>query len=160
MADSPLFIDTNILVFANVAEAPKHALALGALRQARRTRREMWINRQVLREFLAVRTRPQTFAEAAEVQTVVERVRWFTSHFRVAEESAAVTQKLLELMESYQVGGKQVHDATIVATMLVNGVRHLLTDNPDDFRRFEDQITIETIEVDEALTEQEESPES
>ena len=40
-------------------------------------------------------------------------------------------------------GGKQIHDANIVATMLRYGVLALLTCNPEDFLRFKTLITIE-----------------
>ncbi len=160
MADSQLFVDTNILVFANVAEAPKHDMALHALKQSYSDKREMWISRQILREFLAVRTRVQTFAKAADIKTIIERIRWFESHFRVAEDNAAVTRKLIEIMENHQVGGKQVHDANIVATMLVNGIDNLLTDNFDDFKRYEDLINIESIETKKPTLEENESTEN
>jgi predicted nucleic acid-binding protein len=34
---------------------------------------------------------------------------------------------------TYQLQGKRVHDARLVAVMLVHGVTHLLTFNPGDF---------------------------
>ena len=40
------------------------------------------------------------------------------------------------------VGGKQIHNANIVATMLAYGERKLLTLNAADFRRYEDRIEL------------------
>jgi len=40
------------------------------------------------------------------------------------------------------MGGRQVHDANIVATMQVYGITHLLTHNTDDFARFAHLITV------------------
>ena len=51
MDDKPLFIDTNILIYANVATAPFHEQALNAIKSAHQAKRELWISRQVLREF-------------------------------------------------------------------------------------------------------------
>jgi predicted nucleic acid-binding protein len=48
----PLFIDTNILIYANVATAPFHEQALNALRTAYQSKRHLWVSRQVLREFI------------------------------------------------------------------------------------------------------------
>ncbi len=62
--------------------------------------------------------------------------------FKIADETAEVTAQLLDLLKTYPTGGKQVHDANIVATMLVNGVDTLLTMNVDDFRRFEGRIKL------------------
>ena len=39
-------------------------------------------------------------------------------------------------------GGKQIHDANIVATMLAYGERRLLTLNARDFRRYTDRIEL------------------
>ena len=40
------------------------------------------------------------------------------------------------------VGGRQIHNANIVATMLAYGERKLLTLNAADFRRYEDRIEL------------------
>ena len=99
----------------------------------------LWVNRQVLREFVATRTRPQAFAKPSPIQVVIERVRYLEQHFQVADDTAAVTHQLLALMGNYPIGGKQVHDANIVATMLTYGIPCLLTHNAKDFERFGDR---------------------
>ena len=60
----------------------------------------------------------------------------------VVDDNSFVTENLLKLVEQYPVGGKQIHDANIVATMHVYNISHLLTNNPDDFKRFSDTITV------------------
>jgi predicted nucleic acid-binding protein len=61
----------------------------------------------------------------------------------VLKEDDAVLAELLTLVREYQVLGKQVHDANIVATMLANGIGQLATLNFADFRPFEEEIAIE-----------------
>jgi predicted nucleic acid-binding protein len=56
-----------------------------------------------------------------------------------------VTDQLLQLLASYKLGGKQVHDANIVATMQAYGISALLTHNIKDFDRFREMIRIEGI---------------
>jgi len=53
-----------------------------------------------------------------------------------------VGAQLVELGSRYSFGGRQVHDANIVATMLAYGERRLLTFNDPDFQRFNDVIEI------------------
>lgn len=53
-----------------------------------------------------------------------------------------MTGLLLGPMERLAINGKQVHDANIVATMQAHGIRHLLTYNASDFRRYAEWITI------------------
>jgi predicted nucleic acid-binding protein len=141
----PLFIDTNILLYANVATAPLHEQALATIRNAHQAGRPLWISRQVLREFIAVRTRPQTFAQPSAPEVVIERVRYLENHFQVANDTEAVTGQLIKLMGDYKIGGKQVHDANIVATMQAYDIPCLLTHNAKDFERFEEVIRIEEI---------------
>jgi predicted nucleic acid-binding protein len=141
---SALFVDTNVLVYANVAEAPLHAQALSALTRAQQAGRTLWISRQVLREYLVTLTRPQAFA-AVPRATVLEQVQRFVERFDVADDTAAVTAQLCKLMADIPVGGKQVHDANLVATMLVYGIPAVLTHNGQDFARFAQRVRVETV---------------
>lgn len=143
-AADPLFVDTNVLVYANVLEAPLHERALGAIYAAQQAGRPLWISRQVIREYLMVMTRPQAFENLPRT-TVLEQVERFVAHFQVADETPAVTTHLLALMETYAIGGKQVHDANLVASMQAHGIRCLLTHNTEDFQRFADMIILEGI---------------
>jgi predicted nucleic acid-binding protein len=142
----PLFIDTNILIYSNVATAPLHEQALAAIKEAHQAGRPLWISRQVLREFIAARTRPQTFALPSAPEVVIERVRYLEERFQVADDTAAVTSQLVQLMGDFKIGGKQVHDANIVASMLAYGIPCLLTHNVKDFERFGEVIRIEGID--------------
>lgn len=143
----PLFIDTNILIYANVATAPLHQQALNAIKTVHQNERPLWISRQVLREFIAVRTRPQTFAQPSTADVVIERVGYLEERFQVADDTAAVTEQLLKLMADFKIGGKQIHDANIVATMLAYDIPYLLTHNVKDFERFSGLIKIEGLVV-------------
>lgn len=145
MAADRVFVDTNILVYATVPAAPSYANARRALAERHAAGAELWISRQVLRECVAVLTRPQTYAVPMSGSDVAARIRSLESQFRVADETSDVTAQLLRLIELVPTGGKQVHDANIVATMLVNGVGTLLTANAPDFARFGTRIRVEPL---------------
>jgi hypothetical protein len=70
------------------------------------------------------------------VATAIADVRRFIQSFEIAEDGDAVTARLLDLLSRYATAGKQVHDANIVPTMQVHGVRRLLTFNGADFQRY------------------------
>lgn len=140
--DKPVFIDTNILIYANVASAPYHQLAIETLQSFNSLAVELWLSRQILREFIATLTRPQTFINAQPPDVIVERIQFFEQRFRITEDSAQVTARLLELLQTIPMGGRQVHDANIVATMLTADVDQLLTHNVSDFNRFSSRITV------------------
>lgn len=60
----------------------------------------------------------------------------------MADDTVNVTTQLLLLLRDYPTGGKQVHDANIVATMLAYNIDTLITQNIDDMQRFSDKIAI------------------
>lgn len=140
-----VFIDTNILIRATIASAPLHEPAAARLEQLWQSGAELWISRQVIREYLMNVTRPQSYSAPVPADRAVEQIRRFQSRLKIADETSAVTEQLLTLIASVVVGGKQVHDANIVATMLVYGIDTLLTLNVEDFRRFDDQIKLMTL---------------
>ncbi len=62
--------------------------------------------------------------------------------FQVLEGASGIADAWEKLVSEYLVLGKQAHDANLVATMLVHGVRRLLTFNGDDFKRY---VSVEVI---------------
>ena len=62
--------------------------------------------------------------------------------FEILEDGPQVMGMLEELCRDVPVGGKQIHDANIVATMLAYGESRLLTFNRSDFRRFGDRLEL------------------
>jgi predicted nucleic acid-binding protein len=137
------FVDTNVLVYATNARSPWRRDAEALLSLARQRGIELVISTQVVREYLAVTTRPEAGKiDKSTVRDALDNVRTFQSELRVIPEDSAVSERFVELVEQYEVGGKQVHDANIVACMLIHGVRSLLTFNAHDFKRFADLITI------------------
>lgn len=61
------------------------------------------------------------------------------------EDGPVVTEEVLRLMTRFPTGGKRVHDANPVATMLAHGVTRPLTFNEADFRRFGALVALEPI---------------
>ena len=79
--DKRVFLDTNVLVYANVAEAPLHLVALQVIQLREQAGVELWISRQVLREYLATLSRPQTFTPPIPVATLITQVHSFATRF-------------------------------------------------------------------------------
>jgi predicted nucleic acid-binding protein len=142
---SPLFIDTNILIYANLPASPYCARARKRLLELETSGVDLWISRQVIREYVAILSRPDTVTPSLRMEDLLSDVERLVQGFIVADENAATTAQLLDLLAHVSVAGKQVHDANIVATMLVYGIPRLLTENVADFRRFEPRIQIESL---------------
>ena len=71
---------------------------------AQQSERPLWISRQVLREFIAARTRPQTFAKPSTSEVVIERVRYLGERFQVADDNSLVTEQLIKLLGDFKIG--------------------------------------------------------
>ncbi len=95
-----------------------------------------------MREYLAVITRPQSWAVATPMDQALDDINWLSENFEILEDGPQVTETLIALCREVPVGGRQVHDANIVATMLAHGERRLLTFNTADFRRYGDRIAL------------------
>lgn len=135
------FIDTNVLVYATAAASPNHARARDALARLA-SGGPLAISRQVLREYLAVTTRPQVWAKPLTLAEALADADGFSRRFAILEDGPPVWDRLASLGRGFWFGGRQVHDANIVATMLAHGETRLLTFNDADFRRFSSVIEI------------------
>jgi predicted nucleic acid-binding protein len=70
---------------------------------------------------------------AAEAEAEVNRLKAF---FSLLPDTAAIYQEWERLVVVYAVRGVNVHDAKLVAAMLVHGLTHVLTFNISDFARY------------------------
>lgn len=77
-----VFVDTNVWIYASVPNAPLHQRAREALDGATTP---LWTSRQVLREFLAVMSRPQAFFTGeAPIGDLIARVQLIETRCRIA----------------------------------------------------------------------------
>jgi predicted nucleic acid-binding protein len=130
------FVDTNVLVYHTARSAPLRDRSRAALARVAAGER-LAISRQILREYIAVMTRPQTRGKALTLTEATADTAAFLRRFSVLEDGPPVWHQLMEL-------SRQVHDANVVAAMPAHGERRLLTFNEADFRRFSALIEIVT----------------
>jgi predicted nucleic acid-binding protein len=137
------FVDTNVLVYATARSAPFRDRSRAALARLAGTE-QLAVSRQILREYIAVMTRHQTWGTALTLAEATADAAAFARRFSVIEDGPSVWDRLVELSRRYSFGGRQVHDANVVATMLAHSERRLPTFNGADFRRFTPLIEILT----------------
>jgi predicted nucleic acid-binding protein len=143
-----LFIDTNILIHVTNTQSPWQKIAEKTLIQAKAQNIELVISPQILREYLAAATRLTVLNDNdISFSMIIENIKYFQEEFTVVEDNQlAVLNQLMELVQTIATAGKQIHDANIVATMLVHDINHLLTHNTNDFKRFSQFIQILPLE--------------
>src|SRR5262245_57315992 len=111
------FVDTNILLRAIIPQMLLHSQCEALVHQLWVDDTELWISRQIIREYLVQATHPQTFQPQLTIDQVSNQVATIRSLFRVADDTDSVTTHLMALLQTHSTSGKQVHDANVVATM-------------------------------------------
>ncbi len=142
MADKKVFIDSNVLVYANNSLSPFCHAARTKLEALAATPESLWVTRQVFREFAVIVTREMLSIGRVDFELLESTINRFGESFNVAEESQAVTTRWLQLLKETNTAGKQIHDANIVAAMLVHGIDSILTNNVSDFNRFSHLVNV------------------
>ncbi|MCI0556539.1 MAG: PIN domain-containing protein, partial [Anaerolineae bacterium] len=135
-AESPLFLDTNVLIYASIQEAPEHPAVRGFVEQHLSLGTPLYISRQVLREYLAVLSRPQSNFKNIPQASVLLWLKTWRDRCRVLDDTEIVMETLWQLYADIPFGGKQVHDANLIATLFSYGLDTLVTVNTADFVRF------------------------
>ncbi|MGI8577394.1 MAG: type II toxin-antitoxin system VapC family toxin [Nocardioidaceae bacterium] len=136
-------LDTNVLLAATDEARQEHEQAVAAINVWPASGLVLYTSGQILREYLAVATRPvgQNGLGMGRLDAVAN-VRALRVRLNLLAEDTKVSDRLLELLETVECGGKQVHDANVVATMLVHGIDTVVTMNADDFGRFGDHVLV------------------
>ena len=142
-----MFIDTNVLVAVRFVTAPDHGTALTGLNRAGESTEPLYISRQIVREYLATVTRPQSWSTPLPMTDALEDVARLISSFEVLEDGPRVMDMLTALCRAVPVAGRQIHDGNIVATMMAYGERRLLTFNRGDFRRYGERLELVDMEA-------------
>lgn len=136
-------LDTNVLLAATDESRATHTQALDLLSAWPAAGTVLYTSGQILREYLAAATRPaEVNGLGLSRADAVANTRALRGRLRVLAESEKVADRLLALLDEVECFGQQVHDANIVATMLVHGVDTVVTSNADDFARFAHLITV------------------
>jgi predicted nucleic acid-binding protein len=132
-----VLLDSNVLLRWNIRTAPQSQLVIRAIDRLIAGGGEPCYTSQNLGEFWNVLTRPLdrngfglTPAEAEQRALRVE------NRVELLPDDPDVHFVWRRLLVDHQVSGVQVHDARLVASMLVHGVPRILTLNTRDFARY------------------------
>lgn len=137
MVGEILFLDTNVLLTATDVLRPSHLEAQRIFSKAGQQGFHLAVSGQVLREYLAVATRPvEANGLGLTVPDAVANVERFLEFANLFEETEAVALRLRELAKNFDIRGPRIHDANIVATMQVHRIPVLVTQNSKDFIGF------------------------
>lgn len=142
----PVVVDTNVLLAATDRSRARHSAATDLLAT---DDRDLAITPQVVREYLAVATRPvEANGLGMDGPDAVANAEQLLTVLRLLPEGPAATARLLDLVGRSAAQGRQVHDANVVAVALAHGASAIVTDDARHFSRFSSMIAIERLDGD------------
>ena len=132
--------DTNILLRFLLLNDPAYPAIRQAVRILKARGEQIVATPQNMAEFWNVCTRPITVRGGLglSVAATEMRLRLLERHFPVLPDSPAFYEEWKTLVLAHKVRGVNVHDARLVAAMMIQGVSHILTANVKDFQRYPD----------------------
>ena len=142
-APDRVMLDTNVLIAATDEGRAEHRDALTVVNDWAAGHTELCMSGQILREYLTVATRPaEKNGLGLSLPDALGNVYAIRERTTLLAEDGKVADRLLSLLADVECRGKQVHDANVIATMLVHGVRAVVTINLGDFARFEGHVAL------------------
>lgn len=134
---APLLIDSNVLLRFSDPSREDGKIASAAVDRLNALLTPLYYCSQNIGEFWNTLTRPLDHnGFGLTPREAYARVQEVEAKFEFLPDGIAVHRQWLKLLSRYQVSGIKVHDAHLVAVMVVHGVRHILTFNTADFARY------------------------
>src|SRR5215217_7038813 len=130
-----VLLDTGILLRLLERSDPHHGAVRGSVRALRARGDTPVISAQNMAEFWNVCTRPASARGGLGLSVVSthHRLQLIERGVLVIPDQEEIYVRWKELVLEHRVMGVQVHDARIVAAMMVHGIRELVTLNASDF---------------------------
>jgi predicted nucleic acid-binding protein len=141
-------VDTNVMWRRFNSSDPFYPVVKIALDRLILQGNELCITPQNLIEFRAIATRPiQANGLGMTPDGATSEAQVLESFFRLMLDIPAIYPRWKNLVDTYAITGKQVHDARLVAVMQAYGISNLLTLNPSHFVRFTQINTIDVHQI-------------
>lgn len=122
---SRYLLDTNILLRMCDGNASTHLLAVEATAKLLKQKHQVYLTSQNLIEFWVVATRPlEVNGLGWSVKKTQSEVTQILAQFPILEDTSDIFKYWLNIVNVNQIKGKRVHDARLIAVMLVHKVTH------------------------------------
>ena len=144
VSNTKIFIDTNILFYANNPSDPYGAQAIARINELADHDNEFIISTQVVREYTAVSLRTaqhNNISIQTTVQSILNNIAAFRRDFTVINEPDDALDNWLSLLPQITTS-RDVFDFNIAATLKSAGINHILTHNGSDFKKFSNWLTV------------------
>lgn len=138
----PLLFDSNVLIYAHNEDSPFHPQAVHSITKVVKGKILGVLTSQNLLEFYSVITDKRRLPNPINPKQASELVReYLSSPFEIIYSNVNTNKIMAELTKKNEFKNGQIFDVFLIATMLSNNIRHIITANVDYFQKF-DGITI------------------
>ena len=144
VSNTKIFIDTNILFYANNPADVFGERAIARINELASNGNVLIISTQIIREYAAVTLRNAQYHKLPldlTINTMQNNIAAFQRDFIVVGEKSDVLSNWLSLLPQITTS-KDVFDFNIAATLLSEGINHILTHNVSDFDKFSSWLTV------------------
>lgn len=134
----PLLLDSNVLVYAHNEDSSFHSQAIKLI--AKISKGEIFgvLSSQNLLEFYSVITDKRRLENPITPKLASELINeYLSSPFEIIYPDSNTNKIIAELLKKNGFKDGQIFNVFLIATMLSNGIRHIVTANVADFKKFD-----------------------
>jgi len=144
VSNEKIFVDTNILFYANNPSEPFGLQAIERIDRLAASGNELFISGQIIREYAVATIRNAQYHKLpmdSIIQKVLANITVFRSSFTVLHETEDNLEQWIGLIPKLTTS-KDVFDFNIAALLKSEEIKYILTHNVRDFEKFSHWLTI------------------
>jgi uncharacterized protein len=127
MTSSPAVIDTNVLIYAMDEDAPNHAGCRRLVDLGLTGEGDLCTTAQILFEYFAAVTNPRALPTPLTKSEALVDIAILLAGLRLLPSPVDLPLRVVDLLRRSALGGRQIHDVAIAATMLAEDVSAIYT---------------------------------
>ncbi|MCI0493688.1 PIN domain-containing protein [candidate division KSB1 bacterium] len=139
-----ILLDTNILVYADNINSPFHATAKEIRDGCLRGEIQGCLSPQNLYEYFAVVTDSKKVEFPLSPEETINEIEKYlrVKAIKIIFPKPTTIQRVINLVKKYKIKKQEIFDIQLVATMLDNGVKNIVTLNEKHFKTISEIATI------------------
>ncbi len=137
-------LDSNILVYAVNKSAPFHTTAFKILEKIISNKIKGCLALQNLSEFFSIITNKKRVEHPISSKEAISEIQKYintTTLLKISFTPSAMNL-FCKLTTKHHIQGQKIYDLQLVATMLDNEIKNIITANDSDFKKYEEINTI------------------
>ncbi len=144
----PILFDSNVLVYAHNQDSLSHSKAVKLITEVAKGGVFGILTFQNLLEFYSVITDKRRLSNPVTPKLATELVnRYLYSPFEIIYPNIDTNKIIVELLKKNQFKDGQIFDVYLIATMLSNNIRRIVTANVSDFKKFDSISVLDLQEI-------------